>query len=185
LKTISGKDFARLLEKHGWELKRVTGSHHISKSSRKIPTAGATLSGAKRRIISYELPGGWTVFAGATDADNDYLSTSLAQPDDWWFHADKVPGSHVILRAKDGEEPSRETLRQAAAVAAYHSKSRKAGSVAVHCTQARHVRKPRGVKTGTVSVSRGRLIKVSPDISFATRLVGGKRSGSGGENSIE
>jgi hypothetical protein len=25
LKTVSGKDFARLLEKHGWELKRVTG----------------------------------------------------------------------------------------------------------------------------------------------------------------
>ena len=29
MKTVSGKDFARLLEKHGWELKRVTGSHHI------------------------------------------------------------------------------------------------------------------------------------------------------------
>jgi predicted RNA binding protein YcfA (HicA-like mRNA interferase family) len=29
LKTASGKDFGRLLEKHGWELKRVTGSHHI------------------------------------------------------------------------------------------------------------------------------------------------------------
>ena len=29
MKTISGKDFAQLLEKHGWELKRVTGSHHI------------------------------------------------------------------------------------------------------------------------------------------------------------
>jgi len=29
LKAISGKKFARLLEKHGWELKRVKGSHHI------------------------------------------------------------------------------------------------------------------------------------------------------------
>lgn len=29
MKTLSGKDFARLLEKHGWELKRVTGSHHV------------------------------------------------------------------------------------------------------------------------------------------------------------
>jgi predicted RNA binding protein YcfA (HicA-like mRNA interferase family) len=29
LKDISGKDFARLLEKQGWELKRVTGSHHV------------------------------------------------------------------------------------------------------------------------------------------------------------
>ena len=29
MKSISGKDLARLLEKHGWELKRVNGSHHI------------------------------------------------------------------------------------------------------------------------------------------------------------
>jgi predicted RNA binding protein YcfA (HicA-like mRNA interferase family) len=29
LKTISGKEFAKLLEKRGWELKRINGSHHI------------------------------------------------------------------------------------------------------------------------------------------------------------
>lgn len=29
MKSISGKDFARLLEQKGWELRRVTGSHHI------------------------------------------------------------------------------------------------------------------------------------------------------------
>ncbi len=128
------------------------------------------MSGSKPRIITYELPDGWTVFAGTTDADNDYLSTEIAEPDDWWFHADKVPGSHVILRARPTGEPSRETLRQAAAVAAYHSKARNAGSVPVHCTRARHVTKPRGVKAGTVNVSRGSVLKVRPDISFATRL---------------
>ncbi len=26
---MKGKKFARLLEKHGWQLKRVSGSHHI------------------------------------------------------------------------------------------------------------------------------------------------------------
>jgi len=29
LKSVRGKDLARQLEKHGWELKRITGSHHI------------------------------------------------------------------------------------------------------------------------------------------------------------
>jgi predicted RNA binding protein YcfA (HicA-like mRNA interferase family) len=29
LKSISGKDFARLLEQKGWVLKKTTGSHHI------------------------------------------------------------------------------------------------------------------------------------------------------------
>ena len=109
------------------------------------------------------------IFAGASDADNDYLSTQIAEPNDWWFHADNVPGSHVILRARTDAEPSRDTLKQAAAVAAYHSKARNASMVAVHCSRARHVSKPRGVKTGTVNVSRGRVLKVRPDIGFAIR----------------
>jgi len=29
LKTISGQELARLIEKKGWELRRVQGSHHI------------------------------------------------------------------------------------------------------------------------------------------------------------
>jgi predicted RNA binding protein YcfA (HicA-like mRNA interferase family) len=29
VKAISGKDFAKLLEKKGWDLRRTKGSHHI------------------------------------------------------------------------------------------------------------------------------------------------------------
>jgi len=29
MKSISGKDFAKILEKNGWTLMRVKGSHHI------------------------------------------------------------------------------------------------------------------------------------------------------------
>lgn len=29
MKAVSGKDFAKLLERHAWELKRISGSHHI------------------------------------------------------------------------------------------------------------------------------------------------------------
>lgn len=29
MKSVSGKDFARVLERHGWQLLRVQGSHHI------------------------------------------------------------------------------------------------------------------------------------------------------------
>ncbi len=128
------------------------------------------MAAAKPRIIVYELPGGWTVWAGATDADNDYLSTQMAEPNDWWFHVEHVPGSHVILRARADAEPRRETLKQAAAIAAYHSKARNAGMVPVHCTRARHVSKPRGVKAGTVRVARGTVLKVRPDVGFATRV---------------
>ena len=128
------------------------------------------LKQTKPRILAYELPGEWTLFVGASDADNDYLSTQVAEPNDWWFHADGVPGSHVLLRAKADQEPGKETLRQAASVAAYHSKARNAGTTSVHCTRARYVKKPRGVKIGTVQVAHGTTLKVRPDISFATRV---------------
>ena len=29
MKVLSGKEFARLVERHGWQLLRVHGSHHI------------------------------------------------------------------------------------------------------------------------------------------------------------
>jgi len=29
LRQITGREFARLLERHGWQLLRITGSHHI------------------------------------------------------------------------------------------------------------------------------------------------------------
>jgi predicted ribosome quality control (RQC) complex YloA/Tae2 family protein len=121
------------------------------------------------KIIEYQLPGDWTLLVGGSAADNDYLSTELAEPDDWWFHVDGVPGAHVLLRARPEHEPARETLEQAAAVAAYHSKARNAGTVPVHCTRARYVSKSRGANTGTVDVARGKTLKVRPDVSFAVR----------------
>lgn len=116
------------------------------------------------RLLTYALPGGWQVLAGRTDADNDRLSLKLAAPDDLWFHVRGMPGSHVILRARPGERPDRETVRRAAAIAAYHSKARAGGSVAVSCTEARHVSKPRGAKPGTVTIRHERVIRVHPGL---------------------
>ena len=117
-----------------------------------------------RRIAEYELAGGWKVLAGRTDADNDRLSLKIARQNDWWFHVRGMPGSHVILQGPDDAEPDRQTLEQAAAIAAYHSKARDGGVVGVSCTQARYVSKPRGAKPGTVEITHERVFKVKPAI---------------------
>ena len=116
----------------------------------------------KPQIFEYILPGDWLVLAGKTDADNDRLSLKIAKSDDWWFHVRGMPGSHVVLRAKPGEEPDKDILEAAAAIAAYHSKARNGGVVAVSCTQARYVTKPKGAKPGTVSIRKERVLKVRP-----------------------
>jgi predicted ribosome quality control (RQC) complex YloA/Tae2 family protein len=114
------------------------------------------------RLLAYALPGGWRVLVGRTDADNDRLSLEVAGPDDWWFHVRGMPGSHVVLRCPAGQEPDRETLKRAAAIAAYHSKAREGGVVAVSCTRARYVTKPRGAKPGTVQIRKEVVLKVRP-----------------------
>ena len=115
-------------------------------------------------FYTYELPGGWVVLAGRTDADNDRLSLRVADQRDWWFHVRGMPGSHVILRARPDREPDRKTLERAAAVAAYHSKARAGGVVAVSCTRARYVSKPEGAKPGTVQIRKEKVIKVRPGL---------------------
>ena len=116
------------------------------------------------RLVEYLLPSGWKVLVGRTDADNDYLSLTLARPDDWWFHVRGVAGGHVILQGPLGEEPDRETLKHAAAIAAYHSKARRAGLVAVSCTRARYVTKPHHAKIGTVQIRKEVVLKVRPAV---------------------
>lgn len=116
------------------------------------------------KLYRYQLEGEWEVLAGRTDADNDRLSLNTAHPDDWWFHVKGMPGSHVLLRAKKGVEPGRQTLKQAASIAAYHSKARSGGTVAISCTRARYVNKPRGAKPGTVQIRKEIIFKVKPSL---------------------
>jgi predicted ribosome quality control (RQC) complex YloA/Tae2 family protein len=112
----------------------------------------------------YELPGGYQVLAGKTDAENDFLSIKFAAPNDYWFHVRGMPGSHVILRLGEKEEPAKDIIKQAAAVAAYHSKARSGGVVPVSCTRAKHVSKSRGNKPGTVHIRKETVIKVRPAV---------------------
>lgn len=140
----------------------------------------AILSGVMERkpiepdVWKYALPGGWEVLAGKTDADNDLLSLKTARANDLWFHVHGLPGSHVILRrlprselssatgGPEGEKPTNDLIKQAAAIAAWHSKARTAGIVPVSCTEAKNVSKPRGAKPGSVCIKREKTVKVRP-----------------------
>jgi predicted ribosome quality control (RQC) complex YloA/Tae2 family protein len=113
-------------------------------------------------IVEYRLPGDWQVLAGRTDAANEYLSLRLARQRDLWFHIRGMPGGHVVLRVPEGAQPDRATEELAAAIAAFHSKARAAGRVAVSCTEGRNVSKPAGARPGTVNITKERVLKVRP-----------------------
>ncbi|MDY0175732.1 MAG: NFACT RNA binding domain-containing protein [Lentisphaeria bacterium] len=115
------------------------------------------------RYWHYELGSGWQVFAGKSSRDNERLSLHFALPGDYWFHAGKHAGSHVILRAPEaGMQPEAGLLQQAAAIAAWHSKGRHEGLCQVDCVLARQVGKTKGSPVGTVSIGKARKLKVRP-----------------------
>ena len=119
------------------------------------------------RLIEYTLEGHWTVLVGRTEKDNDFLSLKKAKANDWWFHVRGMPGSHVVLQVPAGEDPDKNILKLAAGIAAYHSKARTGGIVAVSCTRARYVTKPQGAKPGTVQIRKEIVLKVRPGLGEA------------------
>jgi len=47
LKAISGKQFCKLIEGKGWELKRINGSHHIYGKAGEIARISVPVNGSK------------------------------------------------------------------------------------------------------------------------------------------
>ncbi len=117
-------------------------------------------------LCRYELPDDWVALAGKTDWDNEQLSLKVVRQNDYWFHVKALPGSHVILfnEREEGAVAKKDVLSLAAGIAAYHSKAKSAGITAVHYTRGKYVGKPRGAKTGTVTIKKEKTIKVRPGI---------------------
>src|SRR5699024_2531489 len=76
----------------------------------------------------YIATAGTLSLVGRNNEHNEYVTTKLAHRDEIWLHALDIPGSHVVVRAKD---PSEDTLLEAAILAAYFSKSQDSSSVPV------------------------------------------------------
>jgi predicted ribosome quality control (RQC) complex YloA/Tae2 family protein len=119
-------------------------------------------SPAPFRRIEYQ---GWDILVGKSAAGNDYLTTKIARPKDLWLHAEGMPGSHVLIRNPEGRDIPPAVFAKAASLAAFHSKGKSAGKVAVTYTLAGQVKKPKGAKPGLVTLRERKTIMVVPQES--------------------
>ncbi len=107
---------------------------------------------------------GYDMYVGKNNLQNDELTFSFADGSDWWFHAKKCPGSHVIVRS-GGKMPPDSTFEEAGRLAAYYSKNRDSTKTEVDYVQKKYVKKPRGAKPGFVIYHTNYSMMVEPDIS--------------------
>jgi predicted ribosome quality control (RQC) complex YloA/Tae2 family protein len=86
----------------------------------------------------------------------------IASPQDLWFHTQKIPGSHVVVKTQ-GKEVDEKTILEAAYLAAFYSKARNSSKIPVDYTEKRYVRKPTGAKPGFVIYENFKTIIVDPN----------------------
>jgi predicted ribosome quality control (RQC) complex YloA/Tae2 family protein len=144
----------------------------------KKPEPGRTPSEARRQAPEYP-PGvrirrytveGWEVLLGENATSNDYLTTRVARPDDWWLHVRASTSAHVVIRtAGHPERVPPAVLREAARITAAHSESKHSSYVPVDYVLRKFVRKPRGSAPGLVTLRGEKTLYVEPTSDSAAR----------------
>ena len=85
---------------------------------------------------------GAILYVGQSAKGNHYVTFKMGKGDDYWFHAQNIPGAHVLLRfTNTPDESTREECYEiAASLAAWYSKGQNEGRVLVDYTERKHVR---------------------------------------------
>jgi predicted ribosome quality control (RQC) complex YloA/Tae2 family protein len=114
----------------------------------------------------FKTPAGHTILVGRNNIQNDRLTFKIADPTDWWFHTQKIPGSHVILRPKPGIPVDDESLNYACQLAAYFSKAKNSTKIPVDYAQRKYVKKPPAAKPGFVIYDFFKTAIITPDVNL-------------------
>ena len=111
---------------------------------------------------------GIEILVGKNNIQNEYITHKLARHNEIWFHVKEAPGSHVVVR--ETFPLTEETIRTASQLAAYYSKMRKSGSVAVDYVEVRYIKKVPGRVNSFVTYKNNKTIYIDPDEEFILNL---------------
>ena len=112
-------------------------------------------------LKSFTTPGGYRLLVGVNNLQNDYLTFTVAEKSDLWFHVKGMAGAHVVLVC-GGEEPSEQDYTFAATVAAHYSRAKGKGT-AVDYTRVRELKRVPGGRPGFVVYHTNYSAYVNPD----------------------
>lgn len=115
------------------------------------------------KLLRLRVSEDFEIVIGRKASENDFVSTQLGRPHDWWFHTRVYRGAHVLLRCIRKHEPPQELIDACCRLAAWYSKARFSSNVPVDYTQIRYVRKPRRSAPGFVTYSSHHTIFADPE----------------------
>ncbi len=143
------------------------------KQHRRKMTAKGRVKVVHAKPMEFKSSAGLTILVGKNNSQNDRLTLKDADKRDLWLHAQKLHGSHVILKT-GGEPPDEQSLTEAAMLAAWFSQGKESGQVPVDYTPVKVVKKPAGAKPGYVIYNTYRTVYVTPSEELVKRLRAGR-----------
>ncbi len=115
--------------------------------------------------IEYQSSDGFRILVGRNNVQNDTLTLRTAKKTDIWLHTKNIHGTHVIILT-DGKPVTETAIREAAQIAAAHSKAKDSSQVPVDYTAVKNVSKPSGAKPGKVIYVNYKTVYVTPKSSL-------------------
>jgi predicted ribosome quality control (RQC) complex YloA/Tae2 family protein len=109
------------------------------------------------RPLELQTPDGLTVQVGRNHRQNEWISLRQARRGDLWFHAQELPGSHVVLKSS-AQVPSEADLQSAADLAAHFSRGRGNSRVPVVMVSTDDLQRIPAAVPGTVSHRGGTVL---------------------------
>ncbi|MFO8006586.1 MAG: NFACT RNA binding domain-containing protein, partial [Candidatus Brocadiia bacterium] len=177
------------LEALGAEVEEADSPEHVAELRSKARSAGllrpprkpAERAGRRkgpRRFVSAD---GLEILVARNQRQNDRLTFTLANGNDYWLHVRGWPGPHVVLRhGPDGGAPQ-ESLLDAAHLAVRFSKIRGTDYAEVAYTRCKHVRRLKGAPAGKVSYANESTMQVRIEPARIERLLSGDGVDEGAE----
>ena len=122
--------------------------------------------------LEYRSSDGYRMYVGKNNYQNEYVTFTLAGPDDLWFHAKGIPGSHVIVKTegKSMDELPDRLFEEAGALAAYYSKDQTSPKVEIDYITRRHIKRPNAGAPGFVIYHTNYSLIANTDITKLERV---------------
>jgi predicted ribosome quality control (RQC) complex YloA/Tae2 family protein len=136
--------------------KKEVNKNQKNKNSKKKDNSDAI----ELETINFE---GYTIYIGKNNIQNDYISLKFSNPNDIWFHTQKIHGSHILLRNSENLDIldiPENVLFKCACLAKENSKASTSLNVSVDYCYAKFVKKASGAKPGMVIYNNFKTIIV-------------------------
>ncbi|MEB3255980.1 MAG: NFACT RNA binding domain-containing protein [Synechococcaceae cyanobacterium] len=119
-------------------------------------------SAQEPRPLELRSPGGLRLQVGRNHRQNEWISLRQARRGDLWFHAQELPGSHVVLKASEVVAAEAD-LQAAADLAAHFSRGRGNRRVPVVMVAVEDLQRIPGATAGTVRHRGGTVLWAEPE----------------------